>query len=106
MTVHAWWVKSQILPLFEQGKCLEIRTAVPFFAGIITGDILVLNSRLRRQISAIRRYDSFESMLDEEEPDQIFPGKNADEVEGLLRSIYTREQERRGVIVFELLKVA
>ncbi len=103
---HEWRVKGLVLPLFDQGKELEIRVKARFFEGVTPGDVVIFNNRVRRRIVGVRTYRSFELMLREEDPNRIFPGKSAEEMLKLLRSIYPQERELRGVYVFELSKVA
>lgn len=95
-----------MLPLFSQGKELEIRVKARFFEGVVPGDVVIFNQRVRRRVVAVRTYKSFEFMLKEEDPNRIFPGKSADETWKLLRGIYPPGRELRGVYVFELAKVA
>ena len=97
------WVKRNILPLFGQGRDLEVRVRTRFFENVGIDDILTINNRLRRRIKAIRRYRNFVELLQSEEPKRILPGSTKLEILVLLREIYPSELERKGVMVFELV---
>lgn len=101
MADHEIRVSAFILSLLEKGKDLEVRVAMERFKKIREGDILSFSPRCSRRVKAIRKYQDFVQMLNSERPERIAPGYE-DEIIRVLQRIYSREQERLGVLVFEL----
>ncbi len=103
MATHYWYIKGRILPLFAQGKRLEVRTADNRALAVKRYDDIIFNDRVQFVVmERIRRYQNFQVMLAIEDYRLIHPlAKSADEVLQLLRTIYTSEKEARGVLVFE-----
>lgn len=96
------WVKKVVLPMFERGKKLEVRTRNRFMSSIKIGDKLVFNRAVARTVKAIRRYRNFNEMLGCEKAEEIWPGATAEEILKFLREIYPPMLENMGVIIFEL----
>lgn len=96
------WVKSAVLPLFQQGKDLEVRICNNHTSSFRSGDVLIINGQLRRSLRDVRRYRDFEKMLAAEKPERIGPGHSADKILHALRSVYSKDSENQGVLVFEL----
>ncbi len=102
--IHNMPVPARILFfLMNSGKDLEVRVAFRRFESIQENDILVFSSNCIRRVKKIRRYDSFALMLQTESADRIGPGYAAPDILSELRRIYPANQERLGVIVFELV---
>ncbi|MDO8664815.1 MAG: hypothetical protein Q7K44_04730 [Candidatus Liptonbacteria bacterium] len=99
---HDFFIKSRILPLFDEGKLLEIKTATARFKSVKVGDEIVFNWSVTRTVKAIRRYPSFVAMGSREKPEHILPGATMGQIIEVLREIYSPEQEKKGVLVFEL----
>lgn len=96
------WVKPPVLPLYGEGKDLEVRAKTGLLETICVGDILNINQALRRKVVAIRNYRDFEEMLSKEDHRRIGPGYDEQFVLSRLREIYHTRLEKKGVIVFEL----
>lgn len=69
---------------------------------IQVGDYIVFDNTYRRKVVSIRRYETFERMLDSEQIERIMPGKTKEEILAGLRNIYSPEKESLGVLVFGL----
>lgn len=99
-------VKGRLLRPIKQGqKTLEVRVGYDNIREIEVGERVRLMSHGDEQVvrmKDIRIYDTFAEMLDREEPSQIVPGMNRQEVGELLRRIYPPRKENLGVYVFEL----
>ena len=100
---HAWWVKTAIFPLFGKGKSLDIRVWDKWVKEIKVGDILFINSQIRRTVTAIRTYDSFQSMLENEDSQKIAPGYAKEKIFDILRQLYPVLKSK--VVVFELAPI-
>ena len=98
---HDFFIKSRILPLFDEGKILEIRIRFRCFKEVRVGDNVVFNGVVTKTVKAIRRYPTFADMGRSEKPEHILPGATMGQIIGALREIYSPEKEKRGVIVFE-----
>lgn len=100
---HTFFVKGFILPLFAEGKDLEVRVDNRHVRLVAVGDILVFNNVVRRKVKAIRKYSDFTSMLQVENYKRLFPkAKNEECLLSALLGIYSKSQELRGIFVFEL----
>ena len=99
---HEWWVKRELLPLFNQGKDLEVRVWARHFESVSKGDLITFNESIRRRVKAVRRYASFAVMLENEDSRKILPRATPEKVLTLLTGIYSRHRELLGVFVFEL----
>src|SRR4051812_45062261 len=99
---HSLFVKGIVLPLFEQGKSLEIRTKTQYFLGFKEEEVIVFNKRLRRKIVAVRDYPNFDEMLKKEDAKKIHPTMPVNTLLRVLRQYYPQNMEGLGVLVFEL----
>lgn len=100
---HPFFVKGFILPLFAEGKDLEVRVANRYASLVVVGDVLVFNNLVRRKVKAIRKYPDFSSMLQVENYKRLYPkAKSQKWLLEALSTIYSRSQELKGVFVFEL----
>lgn len=55
-----------------------------------------------KRIVAIRNYENLELMLRSEDSEKIYPGISRAQLLNLFREIYSHDQVRRGVLVFQL----
>lgn len=102
---HPWLVKKIVLPLFRQGKDLEVRCRNGYLKKIRPGDVLSINRELLREVVAIRSYPSLKAMLQAEDYRRIHPfARSSDELLALLQELYPPLVERLGIMVFELKK--
>lgn len=103
-----WWVKGKtVLPFIRNGsKSLEVRPNWGKASRVRVGDILLINDEVRRRIVAIRHYPNIALLLEREDFHQIWPpAQSRVEVFQLWRSLYTEQDERKGVLVFQLEQV-
>ncbi len=98
--------KHRFLDLIRAGKkTVEVRVAYDSLKTIQPGERIRFTSRTRTQVVRvrdIRRYPSFEAMLDSEDPSRVVPGSSKLEVLGLLREIYPPEREELGVVALDI----
>ena len=103
---HILRPKRVILSGIRSGrKQLEIRVCDDKRALVRVGDMLVFDfgdQEYRRKVTSIRRYDSFVAMLAIEDISRIMPGWTKEAILNGLQSIYSKEKEQLGVLVFEL----
>ena len=103
---HPWFVKKIVLPLFGQGKDLEVRSRNGYSRKIRVGDVLSINRELLREVAAIRIYPNLSAMILREDYKRIHPGaQSSDELLILLRTLYPPSIEKLGIFVFELKRV-
>lgn len=98
---HTFFTKREVLPLFNNGKDLEIRTENRYTKKVAVGDTLVFGNTIERKVLSIRKYSDLDSMLAQEKHARIAPGINSNEIAAVLRTIYPKKQP---IIVFELVK--
>jgi ASC-1-like (ASCH) protein len=100
------WVKKEVLPLFSQGKDLEVRLGSPLTEWVEAGDIIVFNETLRRRVAAIRRYIGVDRMLEGEgfNPSRIYPGRTIPDIKAALIEIYGSRALNREMVVWELVE--
>lgn len=103
---HSLFVKGYILPLFAEGKDLEVRIRSNFINSIHINDTLLFNNTFRKKITSKRIYPNFVSMLLVENYKRLYPKAQSKEwLLRALRTIYCNNQEVRGVVIFELEEV-
>lgn len=102
MRQHNLFVEHRILPLYDEGKILEIRVAFTRFRIVKIGDVLIFNGALKRTVKAIRRYPNFTVMRNQENPERILPGATMGQIVEVLKERYPPDREKKGVLVFEL----
>lgn len=86
-------------------KPLEVRVGYDNIKTIRPGEEMRLECHTGAalvKVEEVYAYDSFESMLEIEDPAQIVPGHDKGEVLRLLKEIYSPEKEGLGVIVLRL----
>lgn len=97
------WIKDQYLELILSGrKTVEVRVAYSNLTRLAPGDELRLNDQYDYQIVDIRRYSNFEALLSHENPADIAPDLNPNQLLEKLRELYPTEKEALGVLAFEL----
>lgn len=100
-------LKQQFLDRISCGvKTLEVRVGYDSIKTIQPGERIRFVSRARQQVvlvNAVRRYNSFDDMLQHEDPQRIAPGNDRDSVSRLLRDIYPPQRESLGVYVLDIL---
>ena len=99
-------LKRQFFIQMGEGlKLLEIRVAYANLKGIKAGDSVTFecgHDRLIVKIKEVRRYNTFATMLEKEDPNLIVPGQTKQQVLNTCRAIYPPEKEALGVLVFEV----
>jgi len=105
-TMRSMRVKDKFLKEIESGKKdLEIRVAYSSMKNIRVGEIVGFHSRTQSvvvEITDIRKYATFETMLEKEDADRIVPGYSNDTLLKLLRDIYPKDKEKLGVIALQI----
>lgn len=100
-------VKQQFLQLISKGvKTLEVRVGYDNINTIQPGERVRFVSRAHEQVvlvRAIRRYGSFDEMLEHEDPQAIAPGEDKESVAALLKGIYPPQREKLGVVVLQVV---
>lgn len=103
-------MKRKYFELIESGgKTLEARLNYSFLRNVKIGDILILfweSRAVRSRINAIRHYDSFKEMLDNEDVNLLLPGLSKDKVLEEFEKIYPdwKVKKNKGVLVFSFEK--
>ena len=101
---HDWWVRRAVLPLFAEGKDLEVYVRDGQPRRVRRGDTLFIRNKFWRRVIDIRPYPDFAAMLLAEKYQRIDPrAATSDEVLAGLRVIYPAHMEVKGVLVFELI---
>lgn len=99
-------VKQRFLDHIRSGrKTIEVRVGYSSIKTIQPGETIRFLSHQDSQIirvNEVRRYITFEEMLESEESQRIVPGSGKAAVLELLREIYPQDRERLGVIVLDI----
>lgn len=99
-------VKQKFLDFIKSGrKTLEVRVGYDSIKTVKPGERVSFCSREESEvvrIKDVRKYGSFEAMLEHESPERIVPGKDVASLLRLLRDIYPPDRERLGVVVLEI----
>jgi len=108
-TMRNMRVKKRFFDMIKEGrKNLEVRVGYETINRIQPGERIQLSTHLSSfnvQVKGIRRYKTFEEMLDKEPFERIAPeASSREDVLSLLKAIYPSEKERLGVVVLELIK--
>jgi ASC-1-like (ASCH) protein len=97
------WIKRRFLEEILAGrKTLEVRVGYSNIRQLKPGMQLLLNGESPVRIKAIRKYDSFEKMISEEDSGKIVPGVEENEVLRILKTLYPPFKEKLGVFVIEI----
>lgn len=99
-------VKQGFFDQIRSGKkTLEVRVGYDSIRTIQPGEKIELMTSTDQQVikvNAVRRYFTFDEMLNGENPSAIVPGSSRSEVLSLLQRIYPSDKERLGVVVLEV----
>jgi ASC-1-like (ASCH) protein/ribosomal protein S18 acetylase RimI-like enzyme len=99
-------VKKHFFDLIKKGvKTLEVRVGYNNIKGIHDGELIRLMTYEESQVikvNQVRRYETFDEMLEIEDYNKIAPGSNKNEVLNLLKEIYPKEKEELGVMVLDI----
>ncbi len=106
ITMRTMRIKKRFYDLIKSGrKTLEVRVGYDTINRIHVGERISLvthNGNSKVKVANIRRYKTFEEMLNIEQWELIAPdSKSKDEVLSLFKQIYPVHKERLGVVVFE-----
>jgi len=105
-TMRSMRVKDKFLKFIQAGKKdLEVRVGYKSFKNIKVGELINFNNRNRSvvgEVVDIRNYNTFEEMLNSEDPNRIVPGTTKDSLLKLLKDIYPESKEKLGVIVLQI----
>lgn len=102
-------MKREVLNWYADGKDLEVRIALPVFLVVRVGwKVFVRNPSsvaILREVRKIRKYRNFDDLAANEDPSRICPGMTEKQalVRGL-RHVWPISEERKGVLVFELVR--
>jgi ASC-1-like (ASCH) protein len=101
-------IRLPYLELIADGtKTVEVRVGYPRMRAIHAGQELTFVSGARRvptRVVRVTEYESFDAMLDHENPRSVAGdlGENRDELLAVIRGIYPPEKERLGVLAIEV----
>ena len=100
------FVKKKFLDLILTGqKTVEVRVCYPSVKKLKAGQIILLNRRHFFEIKRIGQYKDFAEMLENENPNQIYPGKTKTELLKELRRLYSIDKEALGVMSIEVAAI-
>jgi ASC-1-like (ASCH) protein len=101
--------REYFVQIKEKTKKLEVRVQYANLKGIKPGSVLTFEcgrDRLTVNVKDVRRYSTFESMLDKEDYRLIAKDKTKQEVLSICHAIYPPAKEALGVLVFEVEPVS
>ena len=100
------WIKEKYLNMILNGKkTIEVRVGYSNITRLQPGDLLILNDQYPYKINRIARYDNFEVLLTEENPEAIAPGLSKEALLQALHELYPPEKEGLGVVALEIAPV-
>ncbi len=110
-TMRTMRVKNRFFDLIRSGeKTLEVRIGYDSIKRIQVGERIRLETHTSNFdvcVRAIRRYQTFETMLEKEPYNRIIPyASSRGEVLSLLKSIYPPSKEALGVVVLEFARIS
>jgi ASC-1-like (ASCH) protein len=105
---HSLTIYEENLQLIKSGlKTLEVRLEDDKISKIKPGDIIKFMSsatEIRVRIKDVRRYQSLEELVANEDANKILPGRTVDQILSLpLAKIYTRSRQNKIVLEIEAL---
>ena len=86
-------------------KTLDVQLAVPAFANVHAGEIIELHSTndvLQAVVAAVRRYDTFNGMVAEEDMQSLVGSDTKADINTLFHSLYSGHRETHSLLVMEL----
>ncbi|MGX1541379.1 methyltransferase [Streptomyces adustus] len=104
---HHFHLSGRYYGQVESGrKTVEVRVATPEKAAVAAGDTIVFHDRdsdreLDVVVRRVTRYDSFEDLLDTEDPARVDPDAARAELLVALRGIYPPDRQALGPLAFE-----
>lgn len=109
-TMRTMRVKKRFFDLISSGrKDLEVRVCYDSINRIQVGERIRLVTHTLSfdvRVNGIRRYSTFEAMLEKEPYERIAPDcKSPPELLSLFRNIYSPDKEKLGVVVLEFVKI-
>jgi ASC-1-like (ASCH) protein len=100
MRTKTLWIRDKYLAQILDGrKTVEVRVAYSNIARLHGGDRLLLNDC---HPYLIRQMDSFEELLQHQDPTAIAPDLSPEELLAALRSLYPPAKEALGVVAIEI----
>ncbi|MFC9067165.1 MULTISPECIES: ASCH domain-containing protein [Streptomyces] len=104
---HSLTIRKPYFDLIASGaKTIEVRVGYPKIRKIVAGDSLRItcaDESLTTRVTAVKRYDSFTTMLDTEDPAAIGgPDMTHAQLVAVIREIYPPEKEALGVFAVHL----
>ena len=103
---HIWRIKRIYFDQLKSGKkTLEIRVGYPQIKKAQKGDIITFENYGFNEfdVKDVRIYGSIAKMLDIEGVEKVLPGMTHDAALHTLQKIYSKDRERLGVYVLELI---
>ena len=103
MSPKTLWIKRRFLEQVLSGeKTIEVRVGYRNIQELKKGDTVLLNDKHEMKIKDVRRYPSFEAMLEQEDAQKIVPAMIKDKVLRTLKILYPPHKEKLGVFAIEL----
>ncbi|MEU7556985.1 ASCH domain-containing protein [Streptomyces eurythermus] len=109
MAEHTLNIRKPYFDLIADGaKTIEVRVGYPKIRKITAGDTLRItcgDDALTRRVTQVSEYESFQAMLDAEDPAAIGgPDMTRDQLVAAIRDIYPPEKEALGVFALHLAR--
>lgn len=103
MQTKTLWIKEEYLrQILEGRKTIEVRVAYSNLARLEPGDRLLLNDQHLYLIDRIERYNTFEALLEKEDPAAIAPGMPPEALLPAMRQLYPPEKEALGILALHI----
>ena len=97
------WVREPYLTQIREGrKQVEVRVGYDNIRRLRPGDHLLLNDQQRVIIRRVSHYPDFQTMLTHENPKQIAPDTEPEQLLPAIQEIYPPEKEALGAVALEL----
>lgn len=101
--MKALFVKKKFLDLIlAKKKSVEVRACYPSFKSLKIGETILFNRRYPFKIKRISKYKNFRELVENENPDKIYPGKTKNELLKELNRLYPPEKEALGVMAIKI----
>jgi ASC-1-like (ASCH) protein len=103
MRFKTLWIKEPYLDAILNGrKVVEVRVGYSNIERLQPGDHLLLNEQYAYRILDVRRYPSFEALLENESTAAIATDLSKEELLSTLRHLYPPQKEALGVIALQI----
>lgn len=97
------FIKKKFLDLIlANKKTVEVKVCYPFLKNLKPGDMVFFNRQYPFKIKRIAKYKNFSELLDNENPEKIYPGKTKEELIEELGYLYPSEKEKLGTLAIEI----